>query len=88
MFHAAHALRPAAARAPIPAPAAPHPLDRPARTEPDLDLGDLQIVQAESAQDPAQPFARALHAAGLMCGRPVPVTAAGGAVSPSPTAAR
>ena len=88
MFHASHALRPAAPRAAIPASAAPHPLDRPARAEPDLDLGDLQIVQPESAQDPAQPLARTVHAARFTCGRPVPVTAGGGAVSPSPTAAR
>ena len=76
-------LRPATARSAIPASAALHLLDRPARTETDLDLDDLELVHIERAQDPGQPLARPFHVR-----RPTHVTAVGRSISSSPATAR
>ncbi len=84
-------LRAATAGAAIPAPAALHLFDRPARTEPDLDLDDLEVVHAKGAQDAAEPLARPLHVEHpLHVRRPAAVTAVSRPVSssPSPDAAR
>ena len=81
----------AAAGAAIPAPAALHLFDRPARTEPYLDLDDLEIVHAKGAKSAAEPFARPLHVEHPLHVRlPAAVTAVSRPVSssPSPDAAR
>ncbi len=84
-------LRAAAAGAAIPAPAALHLLHRPARTEPYLDLDDLEIVHAKGAQNATEPLARPLHVERpLHVRRPAAATPVSRPVSssPSPDAAR
>jgi len=56
---------PASPGASISASAARHLLHRPARTEPDLDLRDLELVHAKAAKHAHQPFAEPVHAGRL-----------------------
>ena len=61
-FPALMRLRPAPPGASIAASAAPYLLHRAARSEPDLDLRDLELVHAEGAKGAHQPFAEPIHA--------------------------